>query len=535
MGSGRRELSKRVAQALGVPRVSFGEYIRAEATRRGLNQTRAVLQEIGESLVGNDCKAFCRAVLSQAVWRPGESLVVDGIRHKQVEETLESLVRPSVLLTVFLDVDDRLRFTRLPAADLFIVNGETETFNRSDIERVDSHSTETQAKALLPSIADFVVKGGAGADRLSSELESWLRELQRASDFLDASSPEDLDRKVVELAESNEHTALDYLRGLLLALDDRSGERKFDADVVCRALLHKGSKGVEVLAAAVREAPGRVYPATILEALWYAGRGLDLPDVRNRERAQTSEESLAPETASAAQVAFQDLISECRLNQFLFDRLVQFLYQGNSNAGNHGSSHLDLFRESVFEVFAESSIKITRKVVDNFEKLVRDDLLEQPYQNYLAENPVLIDPLAAQVLDRQRLGLELTTDFVIRRLDDEYVLVEIEKPRDPIFTSKNDFTAEFNHAFGQVIDFQSWVNAHPEYARHHMPGISCPRGLLIIGRKTSLTAEQLAKLRQYCLNSYSVSVITYDDLIERAKALYANIYIRNPLSPQLKQ
>ena len=42
--------------------------------------------------------------------------------------------------------------------------------------------------------------------------------------------------------------------------------------------------------------------------------------------------------------------------------------------------------------------------------------------------PVLIDPLAAKVIDRQRLGLELTTDFVVRRLDNEYLLVEIEKP-----------------------------------------------------------------------------------------------------------
>src|SRR6185436_5060782 len=142
--SGRRELSKRVATALGLPRVSFGEYIRAEASRRGLSQSREVLQEIGESLVRDDCEGFCRAVLSQVVWQAGESLVVDGIRHKQVEEILERLVKPSVLLTVFLDVNERLRFTRLATADLFIVNGEEETFKQSEIERVEAHSTESQ-------------------------------------------------------------------------------------------------------------------------------------------------------------------------------------------------------------------------------------------------------------------------------------------------------------------------------------------------------------------------------------------------------
>lgn len=64
--------------------------------------------------------------------------------------------------------------------------------------------------------------------------------------------------------------------------------------------------------------------------------------------------------------------------------------------------------------------------MDDFEHLVQENLLEQPYQQYLTEHSVIIDPLAAQVIDRQRLGLELTTDFVVRRLDNEYVLVEIE-------------------------------------------------------------------------------------------------------------
>jgi adenylate kinase family enzyme len=528
MGSGRRELSKRVATALALPRVSFGEYIRAEASRRGLSQSREVLQEIGESLVRDDCNGFCRAVLNQADWKPGESLVVDGIRHKQVEEILEEMVKPSLLLTVFLDVDDRLRFTRLPTADLFIVNGEEETFRQSEIERVDAHSTEAQVKRLLPSTADLVVKGGEPTDTLISKLELWVRELRDASDFLDRSSSEDLDRRVAELAESSEHSAIDDLRSLLLILGERRGDKRYDPGLVCRALVHKGPKGVEVLASVVREAPGMIYPATILESLWYAAQGasLLLTDSRAPDPTNVLNDELPPETVVAAQMAFQDLITECRMNEVLFQKLLHFLYQGNSNAANHGQPHLDRFRRSIFETFAESSIKITRRVVDDFEHLVEKNLLEQPYQEYLTEHSVIIDPLAAQVIDRQRLGLELTTDFVVRRLDNEYVLVEIEKPRDSIFTSKNDFTAEFTHAFGQVIGFQAWVDEHSEYARHLMPGISCPRGLLVIGRRKDLTTEQSAKLRQYCLNSQSVTILTYDDLVERARTLYANIYIR---------
>ena len=113
---------------------------------------------------------------------------------------------------------------------------------------------------------------------------------------------------------------------------------------------------------------------------------------------------------------------------------------------------------------------------------------------------------------------------MIKRLDNEYLVVEIEKPQDGLFTQNNDFTANFIHAFGQVIDFQEWVDAHGEYARSRMPGISSPRGLLIIGRKTNLSQTQLSKLKRYVINSQFVEVLTYDDVIERAENLYNNIH-----------
>lgn len=342
------------------------------------------------------------------------------------------------MLTVFLDVNDRLRFTRLSTADLFIVNGEEETFKQSEIERVEAHSTESQVKQLLPSTADFVVKGGGPTESLISKLELWLGELKDASEFVKRSSAEDLDRRVAELTQSSDDSAINYLRSLLLVLGEGSGDQRDDPGLVCRALLHKGQKGVEVLASVVREAPGMIYPAMILESLWYAAQGENVPATDSGGTAGFPD-GLSQETISVAQVAFQDLTTECRMNEILFDKLLHFLYQGNSNAKNRGKPQLDRFRRSVFEIFAESSIKITRRVIDGFERLIENDLLEQPYQEYLAEHPVLIDPLAAQVIDRQRLGLELTTDFVIRRLDNEYILVEIEKPRDPIFTTRNEF------------------------------------------------------------------------------------------------
>ena len=78
------------------------------------------------------------------------------------------------------------------------------------------------------------------------------------------------------------------------------------------------------------------------------------------------------------------------------------------------------------------------------------------------------------------------------------------------------------------MDFQEWVDQHGEYARTLMPGISSPRGLLIMGLRSDLSEREIAKLKRYCINSTSVDILTYDELLASAKHFYDNIH-RNML------
>ena len=163
-------------------------------------------------------------------------------------------------------------------------------------------------------------------------------------------------------------------------------------------------------------------------------------------------------------------------------------------------------REDGLFVLEVKAGELTMRHIKEFEKLVESELREEDYQRFLAGHPVFIDPLASEVIPKQQLGREKTTDYAVRRSDNEWILVEIEKPQNRIFTKNDNFTAEFTHAFGQVIDFQEWVDTHAEYARHWMPGISSPKGILIIGRRNALSHQQEAKLKRYCINSQSVEV-----------------------------
>ncbi len=167
IGSGKSTLSSGVAEALEWSRVSFGRYVRAVALDRGLDaESREVLQEVGESLITAGWVPFCRAVLTQADWRPERSLVVDGIRHVEALQTLRALVAPSVVALVHVVVSEAERSQRLRDKGF------------DDIEKlrlVEVHSTEIQVTTSLPAHAAVTVDGRHPEQDLIDKIVRWVR------------------------------------------------------------------------------------------------------------------------------------------------------------------------------------------------------------------------------------------------------------------------------------------------------------------------------------------------------------------------
>jgi cytidylate kinase len=164
--SGKSSLSRGLSEKLSWPYVSFGDQVRSIIQRRGLDLSREVLQEVGEDLVARSAGQFCEAVLAQAQWQPGQSLVVDGIRHLKIVEILRDLVRPSVLRLVYVKTADDVRESRL--AD--------EIHGWRDLERIEHHPTEEQVGTILPGLVDLTVDGEKPIEQVVSEVRVWLGE-----------------------------------------------------------------------------------------------------------------------------------------------------------------------------------------------------------------------------------------------------------------------------------------------------------------------------------------------------------------------
>jgi adenylate kinase family enzyme len=166
IASGKSTLSKEISQYLNWERVSFGDYVRTVARSQGQNESREVLQEIGFSLINQGMEKFCHSVLAQVNWKPGQPLVIDGIRHSEIVSILHQIVAPLEFRLVFISVARPIRNTRL------IERGSTHYQNHQNIE---VHSTEVQVQTLLPTIADLTLDGTQKTEELIQEVVIWMQ------------------------------------------------------------------------------------------------------------------------------------------------------------------------------------------------------------------------------------------------------------------------------------------------------------------------------------------------------------------------
>lgn len=163
--SGKSSLAKALCLRLNGRYVSFGDQVRYVVQDRGLEVTRINCQQIGEELVASDVTGFCSSVLRQAASDeiPVEDnmIIIDGIRHLNVIQTLRFLLKPSRLWMVFIDTDEETRADRLKA------NSEG-----SSLTRLEMHSTECELLQVRGT-ADLTLLGTHPIDRLVEMVAIW--------------------------------------------------------------------------------------------------------------------------------------------------------------------------------------------------------------------------------------------------------------------------------------------------------------------------------------------------------------------------
>lgn len=177
-------------------------------------------------------------------------------------------------------------------------------------------------------------------------------------------------------------------------------------------------------------------------------------------------------------------------------------------------------------VWLDPLSRIKAKLTE-FERLLQSSKDEADYQRFLQENPFLLD-VYGKVASKPRFHIPpgsslegkayLEPDFVIRCPEGAYKLVELESPGKPMTTKSGRPRSEVTQPAFQIAQWRRFIQENYQALKESFPGLTSDCAtMIVIGRSTD---ADVATIREV----YAVDeVLTYDDLLARAKAALARV------------
>ena len=134
---------------------------------------------------------------------------------------------------------------------------------------------------------------------------------------------------------------------------------------------------------------------------------------------------------------------------------------------------------------------------------------------------LFLDPGAQQVGSKLPFG-DRVSDFVVRRADQTYKLVEIEQAAKKVFRpSDSEPSAHFNHACQQVRDWKRYIrdNVHTVRTELGLRGIDVPHGMVVMGRSAHIVDETARTRWRDLKTSSGLELHTYDEICDSVSAV----------------
>ena len=169
-------------------------------------------------------------------------------------------------------------------------------------------------------------------------------------------------------------------------------------------------------------------------------------------------------------------------------------------------------------------LRIGPSTVARYEDLLTSDADNEPaFQDFLSLHPQLLDPMAMQVWAQPDFHGAHEPDFLIRRADSSYLVVEIECPSKLLLTQAGQLSADATHAEKQATDYRSFLNERITEVRQHFPGYRGCECLVVIGLEDRLTTAQLSALANVNAARHNVRIVGFDWLGRRARSIVENM------------
>ena len=178
------------------------------------------------------------------------------------------------------------------------------------------------------------------------------------------------------------------------------------------------------------------------------------------------------------------------------------------------------------EMFAAVSMRwltVSVPVVARYRGLLADHPDDEPtFQRFFSEHPEMLDPMVVDVWPLPDLHGARKPDFVVRRSDGSYLVVEIETPAKPIVTRSDQLGAQASHAVAQVSEYKRFLERLPN-GQVHFPAMDEVTCLVVIGLEGELGPSQMQALRNDNRQRHALKIVGFDWLASRAETMRDNM------------
>lgn len=158
VASNKCKISAALARQLNANVVSFGSYVREEASRLGRSSDYLALQALGDELIdAQGWQAFCENVLAPAAG--STDVIVDGVRHIMAIPTVLQLTQGHSSRVLYVDANENTQRKVLAERGV-----------DADLDDAIINSPNEAEVGLVKSIADFIVSSGQAATDTAEEI-----------------------------------------------------------------------------------------------------------------------------------------------------------------------------------------------------------------------------------------------------------------------------------------------------------------------------------------------------------------------------
>ncbi len=165
--------------------------------------------------------------------------------------------------------------------------------------------------------------------------------------------------------------------------------------------------------------------------------------------------------------------------------------------------------------------------LEAFEKSLNNNYDESYWQDWFANNKWILGSEYLKILDERRIDAKNIADYLMQAFDSFLDIVEIKKPNGLKFWAdskdhnnyvpSSDLIKAITQCQNYLFEIERESNSVKLLDRTHNTRIVKPRCMLVFGRSINWNKEQQHAFRMLNATLNQISVITYDQLLMRAK------------------